>query len=159
MFNRLLASFCLLLLLFGCSATGTKFRELVPAKLNGMSEIIIYHESKIVASGSSFCTKVNGESIGTLENGGYLRAEVGPGNQNISMPFSKELSVKFESKPDQTRYIEFTVGLSGLRILPIGTIIAVSTSWNMALVVTDEAYSKGELSGLRESTRSSDCEK
>lgn len=159
MLNKILSPLLLLVILSGCSATGLKFEELVPNSLNGKSELLIFRESKISASGSSFCTKINGESIGILKNGGFLRVEVEPGTHTVSMPFSEELSIELEAEPNKTKFVEFTVGLAGLGVLPIGTITSVSMSWNMALIATDEEYSVEKLSGLRESTASSDCEK
>ena len=149
--------FLSLVFLFGCSATGEKYSSSQVSLQNGNSEIVIYREGKLSASGSDFCVKIGDESFGVLKNGGYLRTSLAPGKHTISLPFSNELEIELEVKEGETEYVEFTIGLSSLYVIPIGTIASVSMSWDMSLVNTSANYSLEKLVKLRESEYSNNC--
>lgn len=151
--------FLSLIFLFGCSATGEKYSIVQPKLLNGKSEIVIYRESKLGASGSDFCINIANKPYGVLKNGGYLKATLEPGKHKVSLPFSDELAIEVEVREGETKYIEFTIGLSSMSVLPLGTIASISMSWDMSLVNTSADYSLEKLIKIRESEYTTSCDK
>lgn len=149
----------LIFVLTGCAASGAYFRSDSVKNLGEKSEIIVYRMGKVSASGSNFCTKINGDSLGVLQNGGFLRKKLEPGTHTVTMPWDESLTIEVSTEPGKVSYVEFTIGLDGMGVLPIGTVTAVSMSWNMALISKKPAESLRALSTLRESTYSTTCTK
>ncbi len=149
--------FLSLAFLIGCAATGEKYTSSQVNLLNGKSEIVIYRENKLGASGSDFCVNIEDEPFGILKNGGYLKTTLEPGMHKISLPFSDELEIELEVKEGETKYVELTIGLSNMFVLQLGTIASISMSWDMSLVNTPVDYSLEKLKKIRESEYSNSC--
>ncbi len=147
------------ILITGCSATGPKYSELEATDLREKSEIIIFRESKLGAAGSSFCVTINNKPIGILKNGGFLRASVEPGNNLISMPLNNDkLELDIKSRIANSTFVEFTIGLADMLVLPIGTITSINMSWDMSLRVTPEEYGLTKLNKIHESDYINVCD-
>lgn len=147
------------ILIAACSATGPIYSKKEHNVLEGKSEIVVFRESKIGASGSSFCVKIDDDPIGILSNGGYLSAIVEPGKHSVMIPFKEGLELEVETKEGESKFILFTIGLASMYALPIGTVGVVSTSWNMSLVSTPIEYGLSETMKLREAQVTNDCTK
>ena len=141
----------------GCSATGQKYSELAPVVTGGKSEIVIYRKSQMAASGGCYRVKLDGEQIGILQNGGYLRKFVEPGKHTITAVIEKDLNIEIETKENSQNFIFLNIGLAGLSAFPIGTVSVVNASWNVALIDTPQEFGAKAVQELRESTTLSTC--
>ena len=142
-----------------CSATGPIYSEKEPSELSGKSEIVVFRESKIGASGSSFCLKIDDDPIGILSNGGYLSAIVEPGKHSVKIPFKEGLELEIDTRDGESKFIRFTIGLASMYAIPIGAVGVVSASWDMSLVSTTREDGLSEIMKLREAEVTNDCTK
>ena len=144
-------------LLSACSATGPKYSELQKQPLDGKSEIVVYRLSQLAASGGCYRVKVDGVQVGILANGGYVRKIVDPGNHKVSIMLREGLDLEINTQPNETNYIQYNIGVSGMSAFPIGTISVVNMEWDVSLVDTPKDYGLKTVSSLRQSLKSHTC--
>jgi len=146
-----------ILFLAGCSATGPKYTELHKQPLDGKSEIVIYRLSQFAASGGCYRVKVDDKQIGILANGGYVRKIVEPGSHKVSIVLRSGLDLVIETKPNETNYIQYNIGVSGMSAFPIGTIAVVNMDWDVSLVDVPKNQGLNTVSNLRQSLKTNTC--
>ena len=155
--NRPIVLIFVVILLSACSATGPKYSALPKQPLNGKSEIVVYRLSQLAASGGCYRVNVDGESIGILANGGYVRRIVEPGSHKISIVLREGLDLDIDTKPDETNYIQYDIGVNSMSAFPIGTISVVNIAWDVSLVDTPKDYGLNTVNNLRQSLKTHTC--
>ena len=147
----------MIFLLSACSASGPRYSELPKEPLNGRAEIIVYRLSQIAASGGCYRVEIDDSRIGILANGGYLRQIVEPGKHKVSIVLREDLDLEIETKPNETNYIQYNIGLAGMSAFPLGTLSVVNMDWNVSLVDTPKDHGLKTVRNLRQSLKTHTC--
>lgn len=158
-----------IVILSGCAAGGTKFTESKFTKNPKKTEIYIFRFEQFFANGACYEIGLNEKSIGVLGNGGFIRKEVSPGNNTISVPMSDKipLSLNFDGKENETLYFQFNVALNDTKAIPDSNIISNGGDYtdingalmhvNSLFVQVEERYALNELKLLRDSSAKVTC--
>jgi hypothetical protein len=107
-----------ILILAGCAAGGEKYREMPSSANAGKSQMVLFRKSQFANGGQCFVVKVDGAEIGTLSNGGYLRAWVTPGPHRVTMRVRvvtrDEIYLDWNAEADGTKFFEYAVSNRGV---------------------------------------------
>ena len=148
--------------LCSCSATGPRYSEIPEVNLSGKSEIIIFRESKFVASVSKYCINIDGKTIGVLSNGGFLRVVVEHGSHLISIPSiirkSPPTELQIETTENGKTYLLHSIDLASMFVIPIGNFTAISSSWDKKLAEMPEEYWLANSAKFREAKNTDVCD-
>lgn len=160
---KVFAILLLILLQAACSATGPRYSELPKIDLNEKSEFIIFREKKLGAAGSKYCIKIDGEPLGILSSGGFLRTTITPGNHEIEIPSilrrEPPTILTVDALEGESIYLLHSIDLASMWILPIGQITAIDASWDKKLSVVPEALWNEQNNKVREAKYVSECPK
>lgn len=96
-------------LLSACAASGSPFGSLT-APDNGQSRLYVYRTSSIKGSGIRFTVNAGNTPIGVIRNGGYLVADLPPGEHEISAKTEVRRSVTLPFKPNEIQCVKASVG-------------------------------------------------
>jgi hypothetical protein len=158
-----------IVILSGCSAGGTKFTESKFTKTPNQTEIFVFRLDKLAASGSCYEIGLNDNAIGVLGNGGFIRKEVSPGKNIISVPMSDKtnLELNFDGKENETLYFQFSIALNDAKAIPDSKIISNGGDYidvqgelldfNSLFAQVEELYALNELKLLRDSSVKVSC--
>lgn len=125
--------------------------------LDGKSAIVVYRLSQLAASGGCYRVDIDDSHIGILANGGYLRQVVEPGKHKVSIVLRESLDLEIETKPNETNYIQYNIGLQSMSAFPAGTLFVVNADWNVSLVDMQKEYGERIVSNLRQSLKTHTC--
>lgn len=157
--NRLVTLSCLcisLLSLTGCATQGPKFVEPVTTAKD-TSAIYLMRQSKFV--GAMVCRPVllDEIAVGCLQNGGFLRLQLAPGEHTLTMPkvnssdWFKPTSLKGNFEAGKTYYAEWRGDLTTFLPIPNGAFTSVIGSAGAALVEYKESAALPILQNLYDS--------
>ena len=163
--------FILLSIIFltSCAASGPKFTESTFIKNPKQTEIYVFRLEKFAASGSCYEIGLNDNAIGVLANGGFIRKEVTPGENVLSVPMTDDsnLALKFDGKGNETLYFQFSIALNDTNAIPVSNIISnggdyIDTQgalldFNSLFAQVEEQYALNELRLLRDSSDKVSC--
>lgn len=138
----------------GC-AMGPKYDVIPTPILKDRVELVVFRRSKIYGSGECNILKINGQEIGTLVNGGFLREFVTPGKQSVSIRVYGRQWYKLEvDSYDFPRvFVELTIDKSTLNTYPKGAIIkSIEVGGNYYLAQIQENHALPIVLDLNEST-------
>jgi len=161
-----LLSFVLVLLLAGCSATGTRFKDLPSDAFGDKARIVVFRPDSFVAKAKCFNVLVDGTDIGKLKNGGFMQYWVSPGLHAVTVPVpggelhdliagQGRVETTVDLKAGETSYVKLTVELGGSSGYHAPHTIAMSFHHTLTNVSSADAYS--ELADLRQSDQSYTC--
>lgn len=155
--------------MFGCSASGPKYGEISFERSPGLTEVYIFRLNKFVDGGSCYEINLNGESVGVLANGGFIRKEINSGDYIVSIPMinKENLDLKLTAKPNESVYIQFNVALNTSKGIPDSEIIskrsdyfyseAALLNYNNLLVQVRPDYAIQKLESLKDSSVKRSC--
>ena len=113
-----LAITLLSMFLVSCMATGPAFNSLQPEQSDLVS-LYILRQSAFAASAYCPPVTIDGEKIGCLKNGGYIRKYVSPGLHEVRFEkrfgeMGKEHFIKINGKPGETLFFEWAYDVDGV---------------------------------------------
>ena len=155
--------------LFACAAGGPKYSDINFEKTPGQSEVYIFRLNKFVDGGSCYELRIDGEDVGGLGNGGFIRKEMPPGNHVASIPMVNKthLELSFQSKMDEPTYIQFNVALNRANGIPESATISERSDYvhsrgellnfNNLLVQVKPEYALEKMAALKDSSVKVSC--
>ncbi len=155
-FPHKIISFFIVILLGGCSATGEKFTAPV---LTNQETSTIYFMRKSMLLGAAGCRTVlvNGKDFGCIKSGGFLRINIEPGKQNITLPKITETDWADETTVDEVfnageiYYFEWTNELEDFYVIPAGALVITGGKTNNSIIKHTEKSALPILKELRSS--------
>ncbi len=166
---KILFSVITVVIVLGCAASGPRYSDMSFEKTPGLSEVYIYRLSKFVDGGSCYEISIDGKPIGVLGNGGFLRAEISPGEHTVSIPMvdKNRLELLFDSEESKTVYLQFNVSWNSSGGIPESEIISkredytysqgALMNFNNLLVQVNQEYASENLSSLKDSSGKVSC--
>ncbi|WP_198159530.1 DUF2846 domain-containing protein [Grimontia marina] len=146
-----------LLTLSGCASKGAKF--VAPAFTDeGTSSIYLMRQSSFV--GAIICRPVllDDINVGCLQNGGFLRVELSPGEHTLKMPkvnstdWFEPAILKGNFESGKTYYAEWTGNLETFIPIPNGALTTVIGSAETTLIEYQESDALPILKSLYDSS-------
>ena len=100
-------------LLAACGATGTQFSGITPPS-EGQGKIYVYRTASMKGAGIHYNVHANDNLIGHIRNGGYISAELPPGDYEIWAKTEAKRGVIIPLKADEIQCIKASVGFGAL---------------------------------------------
>ncbi len=98
------------LFLSACGATGSHFTEMTPPA-EGKGKIYVYRPSSMFGGGVHYNVHANDALIGDIRNGGYLSAELEPGNYEVWGKTEARRSVTIPLRANEIQCVKAGVGM------------------------------------------------
>jgi hypothetical protein len=142
--KKIYLSLIVLLLIFlqGCSATGPKFSSVSYVGPNE-TLIYVYRNSAFLKGGTYPFVYIDGEEIGPLKNGGYVKASVPPGEHRVTIDgqifpgdwMQKPINLYVKTSSEKPTFIKLWLG--NAEVIPASYITLASS--NAAVVAPEYA--------------------
>jgi len=152
-------SIFMIVLISGCAAKGALYKDVQTNTLNGKSSITIFRKKQFTDGGSCYTVYVDEKSIGVLGNGGFIEVLLEPGKHIVTIPHlnGKKLSSEAMLEENGKYYVEYNSVVTGVSVIPIGTLVTTNVSFDFALSPVPENYALDLLKNLRDSSKKVSC--
>jgi hypothetical protein len=149
----------MIVLISGCAAKGALYKDVQTNTLNGKSSITIFRKKQFTDGGSCYTVYVDEKSIGVLGNGGFIEVLLEPGKHIVTIPHlnGKKLSSEAMLEENGKYYVEYNSVVTGVSVIPIGTLVTTNVSFDFALSPVPENYALDLLKNLRDSSKKVSC--
>ena len=142
----------LIIMVSACSARGPIYNETPDKDLAGQSQIVVYRNKQFAASGSCYRIKIDGELLGSLESGSYLKKTVSAGPHVVSVELGDGINLPITTAESTKNYVLLDMAIRDLSTFGVGTAQTVDLTWNIALIDAPNAIALPVLSKLNESS-------
>jgi hypothetical protein len=155
-FTFLLVTTMFCTILIGCASGGALYNEKPIANHTNNAQIILFRKHQFTAGGACYKTYLDAKQYGVLANGGFIISDVESGLHNISVKDNK-LSLPISVEAGKRYYIEYSISLSDLSAIPVGTATSVSMGFDFYLANVTSAYAMQLLPKLKDSSVKYTC--
>jgi hypothetical protein len=152
---RRLALIAVAIALTACSAAGAKFAEIQPPALpEDRGRLYILRERQVLYSIMPVTIGIDGQTIGTLRNGGFLTVDLPAGPKTITArALVSRVTARFDLEPARTVYVSLWAQPTGLP--PPRGAIGLQRAYPMinetglfSMAFLDESSAKAKLANL-----------
>lgn len=112
-FKKIITLTASCLLLAACGATGAAFSGL-EAPAEGQSRLYVYRTKALKGGGVHFNVNANDTYVGHLRNGGYISAELAPGDYEIWAQTEVRRGVSVPLQAGEIQCVKASVGFGAL---------------------------------------------
>ena len=156
MIKRVLFIFAAIALLSGCGAGGAKFSGLEKPS-HDMAQVYIYRPSAFVQSGNFPDLALDGNPVGQLKNGGFIKFSAPAGDHTLNITgnvlqwIHRDANMPLKLEAGKTHFYKLTVSMGGSST---GNSINVGFGQHHSFgffQITDEKEALADLSELNES--------
>lgn len=131
---KIIYSLFLVFLITACAANGPRYNDTSAMTLAGQSEIVVYRKKQFAASASCYRIRIDGELLGSLESGSYLKKMVPAGQHTVSVDLGDGISLPIKTTENAKNYILLDMSIKDVSTFGVGTAHIVDLNWNVGLI-------------------------
>lgn len=143
-------------MLMGCASGGALYSEKSIVNASNNAQIILFRKHQFTAGGACYKVYLDTKNYGVLANGGFIISDVEAGLHSISVKDNK-LSLPINIEAGKKYYIEYSISLSELSAIPIGSATSVSVGFDFYLANVMSSYAMQFLPKLKDSSVKYSC--
>lgn len=140
----------------GCASGGALYSDKPFTDSSSSAQIIIFRKHQFTGGGACYKVLLDKKDSGVLANGGFIVFDVEPGFHRLSVQDEK-LGLDINAEAGKRHYVEYSISLSELGAMPVGTATSVTIGFDFYLAHVTSTYAMQMLPKLKDSSVKFTC--